>query len=68
MGRDTWKLTGLFFAVAGLAALPVAMTGCEEEGPAERAGERLDNAGEEIDDAVDDIADDDDLDIDVDRR
>ena len=67
MVRDTWKLTGLVLALAALAAFPVAMTGCEEEGPAERAGELLDNAGEEIDDAVDDIGDDNDLDIDVDR-
>jgi hypothetical protein len=58
------KLMAVILAVLGLAVLPVGMTGCEEEGPAERAGERLDNAGEEIEDAVDDM--DDDVDIDID--
>lgn len=52
-------------------ALPAAgLTGCEEEGPFERAGEKVDQgveeagekleeAGEEIDDAIDDATDDD---------
>lgn len=67
MVRDPWKLSGLLLGICGMALLPVAMTGCEEQGPAERAGERLDDAGEDIDDAVDDL-DDEDLDIDIDRR
>lgn len=52
------KLMGMLLAVLGLAILPVGMTGCEEEGPAERAGERLDDAGDDIEDAAEDAADD----------
>ena len=52
------KLMGMLLAVSGLAVLPVGMTGCEEEGPAERAGERLDEAGDDIEDAAEDAADD----------
>ena len=34
------------------------LTGCEQEGPAERAGERMDEAVEEAGDAVEEAADD----------
>jgi hypothetical protein len=47
------KLPILWLVIAG-AALPLALTGCEE-GP-------LEEAGEEIDDAVDDVGDN------IDRR
>jgi hypothetical protein len=32
--------------------------GCEREGPLERAGEELDEAGEEVEDELDDATDD----------
>lgn len=32
--------------MAGLASLAMALTACDREGPAERAGERIDNAAE----------------------
>jgi uncharacterized protein YjbJ (UPF0337 family) len=35
-----------------------AMAGCEDEGPAERAGERIDDAIEDARDAVEDARDD----------
>jgi hypothetical protein len=68
MVRDAWKLSLALLGALGLLALPVGMTGCEEEGPAERAGEKLDRAGEDVEDAVEDLDDDKDIDIDVDRR
>lgn len=44
----------LLFALGGGAML----TGCEEKGPAEKAGEKLDNAVEEIGDGIDEAAED----------
>jgi hypothetical protein len=58
MVRDAWKLSAMVLGIVGLAALPAAMTGCEQEGPAERAGERLDEAGDDIEDAAEDLKDD----------
>ena len=56
-----------FLPVLGCAAV-LALTGCAEEGPAERAGERLDDAvsqaqdrleetREEVEEAADDVRD-----------
>lgn len=46
------------FSSAALAAfLALAVFGCEEEGPAERAGERLDDALSEAQDRFEDARD-----------
>jgi hypothetical protein len=61
-----WNEIGLRSRIAGLAAraalvvvLALAGGACREEGPAERAGEAvdeaLDDAGDAVDDAVDDV-------------
>jgi predicted small secreted protein len=51
--RQFWEALALslFLALAGLA-----MAGCEE-GPFERAGENIDEAGDEIEDAADEAGD-----------
>jgi len=41
--------------LAGLLACSILAMGCEEKGPAERAGEALDNAADEIGDAGRDL-------------
>ncbi|MBL38527.1 MAG: hypothetical protein CMP07_08965 [Xanthomonadales bacterium] len=51
--RMTSALFALLFALGGGAAL----TGCEEQGPAEEAGEEIDEAVEDAGDAVEDAAD-----------
>lgn len=62
------KMGTLLTVVAALGMGGVVMTGCEQEGPAERAGERfddaldrtgenLDRAGENVQDAADDAQD-----------
>jgi hypothetical protein len=43
----------LLLAIGGTTAL----TGCEDKGPAEKAGEKIDEAVEETGDAVEDAAD-----------
>jgi hypothetical protein len=42
--------------IASLAAF--GTLGCEREGPLERAGEEIDEAGEEVKDELDDATDD----------
>lgn len=42
---------------ASMAFGTLTVTGCEDQGPAERAGERIDEAGEEVKDAVEDATD-----------
>lgn len=44
------KLAALGLLLAPLVGLGV---GCESQGPAERAGERIDNAAKDVKDAVD---------------
>lgn len=66
----------MFKLFAALVALMFAtsfgvMTGCEEEGPFERAGENIDDGvdevGDDLNDAADEIEDDlDDNDVDLD--
>jgi hyperosmotically inducible protein len=47
--------------VLAILAASVSMTACEKKGPAEKAGEKIDEmaekAGDAMDDAVDDVAD-----------
>lgn len=50
--RMTGALFALLFALGGGAVL----TGCEEQGPAEEAGEEIDEAAEEAGDAIDEAA------------
>lgn len=52
--RITSALFALLFALGGGAVL----TGCENEGPAEEAGENIDDAIDDAGDAIDDAADD----------
>ena len=40
-----------------LFATAIAVAGCDEEGPAERAGKKVDNAAEKAGDAIDDAGD-----------
>lgn len=51
--RITSALFALLFALGGGATL----TGCEDQGPAEEAGEEIDEAVEDAGDAVEDAAD-----------
>ena len=51
--RITSALFALLFALGGGAVL----TGCEDQGPAEEAGEEIDEAVEDAGDAVEDAAD-----------
>ncbi len=48
-------------AVLAMSALLVALSGCEQKGPAEQAGEKIDNAteqaGEKIEDAGEAVQD-----------
>jgi hypothetical protein len=61
-------MTSKLIMLLCLLALPFCGLACEEEGPMERAGERMDNtadevgddleeAGEEVDEAIDDLDD-----------
>ena len=51
------KISSLLTVVAALGMGAVILQGCEEQGPAESAGERLDNAAENLGDNVDDAGD-----------
>ncbi len=55
MTRKLFALLALFL-LAG--AMTVPMVGCEEEGPGERMGRDLDEAGEDLRDAAEDLGDD----------
>ena len=44
-------------ALASLLAGTFALTACEKEGPAEKAGKKLDNAAEKAGDAIEDAGD-----------
>lgn len=44
-------------ALAATAGMAFALTSCEQEGPAEKAGENLDEAAEEVGDAADEVSD-----------
>lgn len=45
------------FPVLTLAALGAVFAGCEQEGPAERAGEKIDEAVEQAGDTIEQAAD-----------
>lgn len=51
--RISAALFALLFALGGGAVL----TGCEEKGPAEKAGEEIDEAVEDAGDAIEDAGD-----------
>jgi hypothetical protein len=42
---------------ASVAVATSTITGCRDEGPAEKVGERIDEAGEAVGDAFDDATD-----------
>ncbi len=44
------------FAIFALV-VPLALAGCDNEGPAEKAGEKIDNAVEQAGDAVENATD-----------
>jgi hypothetical protein len=46
------KMTALVFAI-GMITQVSFLTGCVQKGPAQRAGERIDNAVQDMKDAVD---------------
>jgi predicted small lipoprotein YifL len=48
MPRSSWLRRG-----AALATLALALTGCPDKGPAQKAGEKIDNAKDKISDTVD---------------
>lgn len=50
------QIKALFLAVALFGSAGV-LAACEEEGPAEKAGEELDNAGEEMGEALEEFGD-----------
>ncbi len=41
------------FAAAGVFVLLLGMAACHKKGPAETAGQKLDNAGQSVHDAID---------------
>lgn len=45
------------FAAAGMLAAVFALAACEHEGPAEKAGKKIDNAVDDAGDAVKDAGD-----------
>jgi hypothetical protein len=45
-------------AAGGLTIGAAALTGCEEQGPAERAGETIDEAAEDVGDALEEAGED----------
>ena len=51
------KLVQIASAALVLSALLVALPGCEQQGPAERAGENIDNAVEETGDQIEKAGD-----------
>lgn len=48
-----WQRAGRALGALSLAVTMLGAVACREEGPAERAGEELDDAGEDLSDAVD---------------
>ena len=50
-------LPSLLLAMVLLAGGSLTLAGCEQQGPAEEAGEKVDDAVEEAADSVDDAAD-----------
>lgn len=52
-----WRSLSLAVAVLGVAGLVAVGPGCENEGPAEEAGEAVDDAADDVGDAVDDTID-----------
>jgi len=58
---NTINLKHLLVILLLAATIGVGVTGCEADGPAEEAGERIDNmaedAQEEMEDAADDVED-----------
>lgn len=60
------KLTKLIWAM--LIALSLSLVACDQEGPAERMGENIDEAAEEIGDEIEDACEevDDETDADLD--
>lgn len=57
MIRPMEKLSRWIVAALLLAALGIVQVGCEQEGPAERAGEKIDQAVEEAGDKVEKATD-----------
>lgn len=51
------KLVQIASAALVLSALLIALPGCEQQGPAERAGENIDNAVEETGDQIEKAGD-----------
>lgn len=47
----------VLIGAAGIAFL-VAVTGCEDEGPAEKAGKQIDESAEEVGDKLEEAGDD----------
>ena len=44
-------------AIAASALLTVSFVGCRDEGPAEKAGKKIDEAASKAGDAIDDVKD-----------
>lgn len=51
--RANMSLTGKIFMIAVALSLTVGIYGCKKEGPAERAGEKIDEAIDKAKDKVD---------------
>ncbi len=51
------KYLALTFALLGILAFSGALIGCEDQGPAEEAGENIDDAMDDAGDAIDDMLD-----------
>jgi len=45
------------FAILAVGLFAIALSACDEQGPAEQAGEAVDNAAEEAGEAVEDAGD-----------
>jgi hypothetical protein len=51
------KISSALFALLLALGGGVALTGCEEQGPAEKAGEKIDDAVEDAGDKIDEAGD-----------
>ena len=56
--RYSWIGLGKLLAILAALSVTVALSGCKEKGPMEKAGEKIDQAVEDTSDAAEDAMDD----------
>jgi hypothetical protein len=53
--RKNWNFVRSALILGVVSLSPLALSGCEEKGPAEKAGEKLDDAAKDAKKAIDNI-------------